>query len=185
MAHITSQITEVVNSPERGLTIIVRGKGTLSIGHFHVHIFHFSSFYASSSCVYNRRRKRSVISRHGTVLGKLTDKASMQHVPTRFSGWIFNTSGDLKISNSNETGLLQFNLLVGDSNIMYLAWSWFATVWCSAVLVSTCWTKRFVVRPRTQRNKISNLYASQCRPRQLRQDTRAHYWPRKNTGWWS
>ena len=42
MAHITSQITEVVNSYERGLTIIVRGKGTLSIGHFHVHIFHFS-----------------------------------------------------------------------------------------------------------------------------------------------
>ena len=44
MAHITSQITEVVNSPERGLTIIVRGKGTLSIGHFHVHIFILALF---------------------------------------------------------------------------------------------------------------------------------------------
>ena len=27
MAHVTSQITDVVNSPERGLTVTVNGKG--------------------------------------------------------------------------------------------------------------------------------------------------------------
>ena len=85
MAHVTSQITDVVLSPERGLTISVNGKGALICSEIMARILKlFSYFYASTRTLHHCRRKRSGIGRHGLVFSKFPDSTSVQHVPTRF-----------------------------------------------------------------------------------------------------